>query len=63
MKINLNPIPRLKRFYADSKHIISVSYKPDANTFKRTLKVVLIGVIILGTLGFIIAEIINLLIL
>ena len=63
MKINLNPIPRLKRFYTDSKHIISVSYKPDANTFKRTLKVVLIGVIILGTLGFIIAEIINLLIL
>jgi protein translocase SEC61 complex gamma subunit len=63
MKINLNPIPKLKRFYSDSKHIISVSYKPDSHAFKKTLKIVLLGIIILGILGFIIAEIINLLIL
>ncbi len=60
MKINLNPAPRLKRFIADSKHIISVSYKPDTASFKRTLKIVLIGILTLGILGFVIAEIINL---
>ena len=63
MKINLNPVPKLKRFYSDARHIISVSYKPDTASFKRTLKIVLIGIIILGILGFIISEIINFLVL
>ena len=38
---------------------MSVSYKPDMETFNRTLKVVLVGVILLGILGFIIYLIIN----
>ncbi|MDE1824656.1 MAG: protein translocase SEC61 complex subunit gamma [Candidatus Micrarchaeota archaeon] len=58
--MNLNPIPKLKGFYADSKHVMGVSYKPDMDTFMRTLKIVLIGVLILGVMGFIISEIIKL---
>jgi protein translocase SEC61 complex gamma subunit len=57
--MKFNPISKLKGFYSDAKHIASVSYKPDADTFKRTLKIVLIGIIILGILGFIISLVIN----
>ena len=48
-----------RNFYSDSKHVLGVSYKPDADTFKRTLKVVLLGILILGVLGFVISVIIN----
>ena len=58
--MNLNPIPKLKNFYSDAKHVMGVSYKPDMDTFMRTLKIVLIGVLILGVMGFIISEIIKL---
>lgn len=57
--MDLNPIPRLKNFYNDARHIMSVSYKPDLDSFRRTLKIVLIGVLILGILGFIISFVIN----
>ncbi len=57
--MNFNPMQAIKNFYADSKHVMSVSYKPDMDTFKRTLKVVLLGIILLGILGFVIYLIIN----
>ncbi|MDE1768160.1 MAG: protein translocase SEC61 complex subunit gamma [Candidatus Micrarchaeota archaeon] len=59
MNFNFNPIAKLKSFYADAKHVASVSYKPDTDTFRRTLKIVLLGIIILGILGFLIYVIIN----
>ncbi len=59
-KMNLNPIRSVKAFFADSRHVLSVSYKPDANTFKRTIKIVLIGTLILGFMGFIFSLIIGL---
>ncbi len=58
--MNLNPVKRVKEFYADAKHVLSVSYRPDAATFKRTIKIVVIGTLILGFMGFIFSLIINL---
>ncbi len=55
----IDPIGSVKGFYADAKHIASVSYKPDADTFKRTLKIVLVGILILGIMGFAISFLIN----
>ena len=55
----MNVVGKLKDFYSDAKHVMSVSYKPDMDTFKRTLKIVLIGIILLGILGFVIYLIIN----
>ncbi|MGC8587215.1 MAG: protein translocase SEC61 complex subunit gamma [Candidatus Micrarchaeia archaeon] len=52
-------VQKLKQFYADSKHVLSVSYKPDMPTFKRTLKIVLFGILIIGILGYIISLIID----
>lgn len=55
-----NPIKSLQDFWTDAKHVLSVSYRPDVDTFRRTLKVVVIGILILGVLGFVIFTIINL---
>lgn len=59
MAFDIHPIKSVREFISDAKHVASVSYKPDTATFKRTLKVVLIGIIILGILGFAISFIIN----
>ncbi|MEM0124073.1 MAG: protein translocase SEC61 complex subunit gamma [Candidatus Micrarchaeaceae archaeon] len=55
-----NIADKLKQFYADSKHVMSVSYKPDMSTFKRTLKVVLFGTLLVGLLAYIIYIVISL---
>jgi protein translocase SEC61 complex gamma subunit len=59
MNLKFDPIAAVRNFYEDAKHVASVSYKPDTDTFKRTLKVVLVGILILGVLGFAISFIIN----
>jgi protein translocase SEC61 complex gamma subunit len=56
--MELNPIKKLTAFYDDSKHVMSVSQRPDITAFERTLKIVLIGVLTLGILGFIISLVI-----
>lgn len=53
-------IKSITGFIDDSKRVLAISYKPDQETFMRTVKIVLLGTIILGVLGFIIAEIIGL---
>jgi protein translocase SEC61 complex gamma subunit len=55
-----NPIVAFRNFYADARHVLSVSYRPDIDTFRRTLKIVLLGIIVMGILGFIVSEIIKL---
>ena len=54
-----NPLKTIRDFINDSRHIMSVSYKPDIDTFRRTLKIVLLGILVLGILGLIISQIIN----
>ncbi len=58
--MNFNPIKSLADFYADAKHVLSVSYRPDRETFMRTLKIVIIGILILGIMGFVVSELIGL---
>ncbi|MEM3791197.1 MAG: preprotein translocase subunit SecE [Candidatus Micrarchaeaceae archaeon] len=53
---------KIKGFYSEAKHIIEISYKPDVKTFKRTMKIVIIGVIILGVMAFVISYILGLLV-
>lgn len=52
--MNLNPLPKAKQFWEDASRILSISYKPGMSEFKRTLKVVLFGTIVLGIMGYII---------
>ena len=46
--------------FFNSKHVMSVSYKPGTDAFVRTTKVVLLGTILLGVVGFILSIIISL---
>ncbi len=57
--MNLNVTKMLRDFISDSRRVLAISYKPDMETFKRTVKIVLIGTLMLGVLGFIIELIIN----
>ena len=57
--MNLNPIPPIRQFIADSQRMLSISYKPNMQDFKRTLKIVLLGTIVLGIMGYIISLIIG----
>ncbi|MCL5008477.1 MAG: protein translocase SEC61 complex subunit gamma [Candidatus Marsarchaeota archaeon] len=57
--MNINIIQRLRGFISNSKHVMSVSYKPGTDAFMRTMKVVLLGTILLGIVGFVISIIIG----
>jgi protein translocase SEC61 complex gamma subunit len=57
--MKLNPIPRIKSFINDSKRIFGVSYKPNMDAFKRTLKIILIGILILGVMSYVISSILG----
>ena len=60
--MNFNPVQIIKQFLEDSNRILSLSYKPSTEEFKRTLKIVLFLVLILGALGYIISIIVGLIV-
>ncbi|MDE1856561.1 MAG: protein translocase SEC61 complex subunit gamma [Candidatus Micrarchaeota archaeon] len=51
---------RLRTFMANSKHILSVSYKPSYDELKVSIKIVLLGILILGVIGVVMAIITSL---
>ncbi|MDE1846353.1 MAG: protein translocase SEC61 complex subunit gamma [Candidatus Micrarchaeota archaeon] len=53
-------MPDFKSFFANAKHVINISYKPTAAHFTKTMKIVLIGTLIVGILGFVVSSIVNL---
>jgi protein translocase SEC61 complex gamma subunit len=57
MKIDL--IGKFKTFRENSKHVMSVSYKPGMVEFSKTAKIILFGILGIGLLGFIISLIIG----
>ncbi len=58
----LNISLKLKRFVHNSKHIISISYKPAQKEFSKSAKIIIVGILLMGSVGFIIALVISLLI-
>ncbi len=60
--MNFNIISMLKELYSNSKHVLGISYKPTTDAFRKTLKIVLLGTIAIGILGFIISIIIGFLV-
>ena len=59
--LNLNVKSKLKNFIVNSKHIINISYRPTNEEFNRSAKIIVIGILIMGFIGFIIGLIISLL--
>ncbi|MCL5680055.1 MAG: protein translocase SEC61 complex subunit gamma [Candidatus Marsarchaeota archaeon] len=60
--MNMNLGKRLHSFWTNSKHIINISYRPKNAEFKKTAKVIIIGILIVGILGLVLGIIISLII-
>ncbi len=55
-------ISNLQSFITNARHILYVSYKPGTDRFKRTAKIIILGIAVIGLAGFVIAIIISLLV-
>ncbi len=55
-------IGRIKAFIDNSRHVLNISYKPTNEEFKRSAKMIIISILIIGAAGFIIGIIVSLLI-
>ncbi|MDE1856240.1 MAG: protein translocase SEC61 complex subunit gamma [Candidatus Micrarchaeota archaeon] len=60
--MNFNPLPGIKSFYENARHILNISYKPKMEHFQRTMKIVLFGTLIVGILGYLISLIVTLIV-
>jgi len=60
--MQLNPIKMVSQFLEDANRMLSISYKPSNDEFKRTLKVVLVGTLLLGVLGYLISIVVSLIV-
>lgn len=58
--MNLNIVAMLKSFFSSSKRIINISYKPSRQEFDKTIKIIIIGILIIGLIGFVMSVIIGL---
>ena len=59
--MNLDIAGSLKSFINNSRHILYVSYKPSQERFNRTAKIIIIGILVIGILGLVIAILVSLL--
>ncbi|WP_405310491.1 protein translocase SEC61 complex subunit gamma [Methanobrevibacter sp.] len=50
----MNVQERFDKFVKDSKRVLKVSRKPDAQEYRELAKVSAIGVVIIGVIGFVI---------
>lgn len=57
--MNLNITQKLSIFITNSKHILNISYKPSNEEFNRSARIIILGIIIIGALGFVISIIIG----
>ena len=58
----MDPIASFKKFIDNSKHVMSISYKPTREEFNREAKLIIFGILLIGTVGFIIAIVVSLII-
>ncbi|MCL4388986.1 MAG: protein translocase SEC61 complex subunit gamma [Candidatus Marsarchaeota archaeon] len=55
-------IDNMKTLVENSKRVMNVSYRPTEQEFKKSAKVIILGILIIGVLGLIIAIIISLIV-
>jgi protein translocase SEC61 complex gamma subunit len=60
--MEFHPVKSIAQFLDDANRIMSLAYKPGNDEFKRTLKIVLFFVLILGAMGYIISIIVGLIV-
>lgn len=57
--MNLNLAAKFKNFITNSKHVLNISYRPTNEEFKRSAKIIILGIIAIGVMGFVIGIIIS----
>jgi len=62
MRFCMDVMDKLKRFFSDSKHVLSMSYRPSNEEFNKSAKIIIIGILAVGMMGFIISVIVSLII-
>lgn len=60
--MNLDIFGSFKKFLDNARHVMSISYKPTRDEFNRAAKLIIFGILLIGTVGFIIAIVISLII-
>ncbi len=50
---------KLNSFMSNARHILNVSYKPGPDEFNRTAKVIVLGILLIGVLGYVISLIVG----
>lgn len=60
--MNLNIFGSFKKFWTNSKHVMSISYKPTRDEFSKAAKLIIFGILLMGVIGFILAIVISLII-
>jgi len=53
---------KIKKFIDNSKHVLSVSSKPSDADFRKSAKLIIFGILLMGALGFVISIIVSLII-
>ncbi len=56
----MSVLNKLRAFVQNSRHIISISYKPTRSEFSKSAKIIILGILIVGVMGFVIALVISL---
>ena len=53
---------KFKKFTTNSRHVLSISYKPTKEEFNKAAKLIIFGILIIGAMGFVLAIVISLII-
>lgn len=57
--MNLNVVGRLKAFIDNSRHVLNISYRPTNEEFKKSAKMIIITILIIGFAGFLIGIVVT----
>ena len=60
--VSMKLIDNMKALVENSKRVMNVSYRPTEQEFKKSAKVIILGILIIGVLGLVIAIIISLIV-
>jgi protein translocase SEC61 complex gamma subunit len=52
-------LENLRKFADNCRHVLSISYKPSSEEFDKSAKLIIIGILLMGLLGFMVAVVIS----
>ena len=57
--MDFNIVKKLKTFEDNAKHVMNISYKPTNQEFEKSAKIIILGILLIGILGLVIAVVIS----